>query len=148
VIRPPTDRMRLTRELLLCAWPQCKEMTNWKAPRQSKRGTCIDHAESAAERSLGETLGVLLSAFPGAVVSVPDPPRRWHRGEYPTAWSWVLVRTYWPAAGRHTAEWVATPPLDAGPCEDCRALVCRYGSYSYPYCYECDEVRNATANRG
>ena len=144
--RPPADRMRLTRELVPCAWQQCKELTYWKAPRQSKRGTCIDHAESATERPWGEVLGVLLTAFPDARVTAVDPPKRWHRGEYPTAWTWVLVRTYWPAAGRHVAEWVATPPIDAGPCEVCRTPVCRYGPNSYPYCYECDEVRHAAAN--
>lgn len=128
-----------TSEMRRCNWPRCQELTYWRRPGQ-RRGTCVTHAIANASMGLPAILGVILAAFPGAAVS-QEAPRVWRRGEYEGQWRWTLVRGHWQRSRAYSAEWIATPALDAGPCVGCGATVRRYGPDAYPFCYECNEVK-------
>jgi hypothetical protein len=137
--RPLATDLILGATLVRCAWPQCKESTYWRRPRQHKHGTCIDHAVSDPQSvSTAQAFTALALAFPGAEVT-RYRPQRWHRGAYQGERVRVWVRTVFVLSGLRSVRSMVVAPLDAGPCERCRQPVRRYGDSAYPLCIECDE---------
>jgi hypothetical protein len=128
--RPLGENLILGRDIVTC--DRCGRPTFWRRPRQTKRGTCPDHALwpvgdlKAAMRTLARTFEL------GMVTPEPVDPDYAQRRCRVVMHGRFVVRG-WPL-------WIGAeaPPLDVGPCERCRRPIRRYGPSGAVFCNECE----------